>query len=149
MTGWTCLTSDSVMRQFQAHAPGSAAILGRTLPALSNRAFHRLLVSLSLLDTYFNTIDPPWLPDYALPTRAVSRLENWKVPLSADQAGKSAVELAAGPSVKQDTTAVQLWHETNSQLEKALEYYDKRVATVSAFLTVGFSHARYPAGKDT
>ena len=25
----------------------------------------------------------------------------------------------------------------------------KRVATVSAFLTVGFSHARYPTGKDT
>ena len=45
--------------------------------------------------------------------------------MSADQAGKSAVELAAGPSVKQDTTAIRLWHETNSQLEKALEYYDK------------------------
>lgn len=45
--------------------------------------------------------------------------------MSADHTGKSAVELAAGPSVKQDTTAIQLWHETNSQLEKALKYYDK------------------------
>ena|SRR5208337_1558074 len=29
------------------------------------------------------------------------------------------------------------------------EWRLKRVATVSAFLTVGFSHARYPTGKDT
>jgi hypothetical protein len=81
--------------------------------------------SSDFVSPYFNTIDASCLPDYALRTRTVLRLENWEVPLSADQAGKSAVEPAAGPSVKQDTTAIQLWDKTNSQLEKALGYYDK------------------------
>jgi hypothetical protein len=38
---------------------------------------------------------------------------------------KSGDEPAAKPLVDEDTTAIQLWRRTNTQLEKALAYYDK------------------------
>ena len=46
------------------------------------------------------------------------------------------------------------WAVERQQLQRLLEYYrplleKQRVATVSAFLTVGFSHARYPNGNRT
>jgi uncharacterized protein YukE len=74
---------------------------------------------------YLTTIDTSGLQDYALSAWTAFRLDSWEVLLFAGQTGKSTVELVAAPSVKQQTTAIQLWHKTNSQLEKALGYYDK------------------------
>jgi hypothetical protein len=38
------------------------------------------------------------------------------------------------------------WSITHSSALRLPRRYSKRVATVTAFVTVGFSHARYPTG---